>query len=226
MENGDIQNDAKPNRSARPSSRPAPGAIAGRGLVGWGQFCGKVRADAAFCEPERLRKFNRFRARFLLASRFRGVVADHYDQNRLDGYSAGIGLLLAYSAAEGLVNALGQRRITWQFADPAIAARLRPLFARARNSGFEVFSDPARRLWLEEFCANRTDDIWGAATALRVLVAHGFFTPTGVDALTKRGVAAIDDLRLLLLVRAELQFNEWLAERTAAAEPPTSTLSP
>jgi hypothetical protein len=59
------------------------------------------------------------------------------------------------------------------------------------------------------------DDVRVAATALRVMVAHGSFTPTGTDALTKTGADALQRLSDVLLQQCEQRFASWLHGKLA-----------
>ena len=58
-------------------------------------------------------------------------------------------------------------------------------------------------------------DIRIPATALRVMVAHGSFTPTGTDSLTKAGAEALQRLSDVLLQECERRFGAWLHEMLA-----------
>ena len=58
-------------------------------------------------------------------------------------------------------------------------------------------------------------DIRIPATALRVMVAHGSFTPTGTDSLTKAGAEALQRLSDVLLHECERRFGAWLHEMLA-----------
>ncbi len=53
-------------------------------------------------------------------------------------------------------------------------------------------------------------DVRIPATALRVMVAHGSFTPTGTDSLTKAGADALQRLSDVLLKECERRFGAWL----------------
>ena len=48
------------------------------------------------------------------------------------------------------------------------------------------------------------------ATALRVMVAHGSFTPTGTGSLTKASSKALQRLSDVLLQECERRFGAWL----------------
>ena len=75
-------------------------------LVGWKLFCAKCReGEDRFCPAATRRQLNRFYARYRLAAHFEAVHAYGYSENALRGYTAGLRLLAAYSAAELLGEA-------------------------------------------------------------------------------------------------------------------------
>jgi hypothetical protein len=58
-------------------------------------------------------------------------------------------------------------------------------------------------------------DVRIPATALRVMVAHGSFTPTGTDSMTKAGAEALQRLSDVLLQECEQRFAHWLHHNLA-----------
>ena len=75
-------------------------------FVGWKHFCAICRADdESFCSPETRATLNRFYARYQLALKFEAVHAQGYSERAMRGYTAGLRLLVAYSAAELLGEA-------------------------------------------------------------------------------------------------------------------------
>jgi hypothetical protein len=66
----------------------------------WKEFCDHKRANADFANSDKLSKFNRFRARHRLATKLTGLRAEGLSEQALRGYTAGLRLMLAYSAAE------------------------------------------------------------------------------------------------------------------------------
>lgn len=57
------------------------------------------------------------------------------------------------------------------------------------------------------------------ATALRVMFAHGSFTPTGTDSMTESGTSAVDALSDVLLAQCVQRFNAWLDDRLTSVSP-------
>ncbi len=184
-------------------------------LAGWQQFCAGCRADGdRFCSSETRATLNRFYARYRLALKFEAVYAHGYSERAMRGYTAGLRLLAAYSAAELLGEATNDKVVGWEIKAPKLAAALRKSLSRATVNVNGVFSDARLRQRLERFIAG-DDDVRVAATALRVMVAHGTFTPTGTDALTKTGAAALQQLSDVLLQECEHRLAAWLHDKLA-----------
>lgn len=189
-------------------------------LKHWKTFCAAHKANPSLCEAETRARLNRFAARFRLAARFSGLTAEGYSDQALRGYSAGIRLMLAYTAAEQLGAALKAPVTTWELPDPALAARLRQVL-RKPNERRELFTHDTLRERLQTFVSGQTDDIRIAATALRILVAHGGFTPTGADALTHKGAQTIDDLANRLLDACNDRLTAWFERLPTEHHPAT-----
>jgi hypothetical protein len=184
-------------------------------LVGWKQFCATCRADGdSFCSPETRTIFNRFYARYRLAAHFEAVHAHGYSEKALRGYTAGLRLLAAYSAAELLGEAIGSKVTSWRIPDSALAAALRKVLLRPSADSKGLFAQEGLRKNLQLFMDGDID-IRIPATALRVMVAHGSFTPTGTDSLTKAGAEALQRLSDVLLHECERRFGAWLHEMLA-----------
>lgn len=179
----------------------------------WKHFCDLQRAGAlAHVEPDQRARLNRYRARFQLARRFRGIDAEKYSKAALDGYSSGIRVLLAYTAAESLGEGINTvEKVTgWVMPDKGLAARLRVVLRRPHAVGDTLFSEKKLKRMLAGFMDGTSDDVRIAATAVRVMVAHGSFAPTGMDALRKGGADTLNVLSGLLLDESAARFNAWL----------------
>jgi len=183
-------------------------------LAGWKEFCEQCRKHGdAFCQSSVRSNLNRCNARFQLASRFERVCAEGYAEKTMVGYSSGIRLMLAYSAAELLGVAIGGGGInSWKIERPELAVKLRKVLAKSSRQGDDLFTKKLREK-LNEFMDGESDDVRIAATALRVMVAHGTFTPTGTDALTKGGSSTINTLADELLNECNIRFSGWFENR-------------
>jgi hypothetical protein len=181
-------------------------------LADWKLFCAMCREEKSlFCSADTRKKLNRFYARYRLAANFESVHLRGYSDNAQRGYAAGLRLLAAYSAAELLGEALGVNVKFWNILDPSLAKALRKNLGRAHSGAEALFSQTELREKLQIFM-NGDDNVRVAATALRVMVAHGSFTPTGVESLTKRGANALQKLSNALLQNCEWRFHGWLGQ--------------
>ena len=182
-------------------------------LTGWKLFCEACREDGdRLCPSATIRQLNRFYARYRLAVRFDAVHAHGYSEKALRGYAAGLRLLAAYSAAELLGEAIAEKITSWEIPDPTLAVALRRALSRPNNDPSSFFSKDGLKKQLRLFMNEESDDVRIAATALRVMVAHGTFTPTGADSLTKAGADALQRLSDALLKECEQRFCAWLHE--------------
>jgi hypothetical protein len=179
-------------------------------LTGWKLFCTTFREEGdRLCSAETRRQLNRFYARYRLAARFDAVQAHGYSEKALRGYTAGLRLMAACSAAELLGEATADKITSWEISDPTLATALRRVLLRPATDPNGLFSQEGLRKKLQLFM-NGEEDVRVAATALRVMVAHGTFTPTGTDSLTKAGADALQRLSAALLKECELRFGVWL----------------
>ncbi|WP_333709305.1 hypothetical protein [Tepidimonas ignava] len=184
-------------------------------LVDWKLFCVACRKGGeGFCPEATRRQLNRFYARYRLAANFEAVHAHGYSEKALRGYTAGLRLLAAYSAAELLGEAIGSHVTSWNIPDPALAAALRKVLLRPSTDANGLFEQAGLRKKIQLFMDGDVD-VRIPATALRVMVAHGSFTPTGTDSLTKAGAEALQRLSDVLLQECERRFGAWLHEKRA-----------
>ena len=176
--------------------------------VDWKRFCQSV--PNARCNETTTKKLNRFHARYQIASRFESISAAHYSEKALRGYASGIKLILAFSAAERLGEALGQTVYTWNINDRPLADRLRTMLPSSREVADAHFDRPQMSAKVVAFTQSEDPNVTIAARALRIMMAHGSFTPTGIDALTAKGANTLLKLSNLLLDECANRFNGWL----------------
>ena len=115
-----------------------------------------------------------------------------YSDKALRGYTAGLRLLAAYSAAELLGEAIGSNVTSWKIPDSALAAALRKVLLRPSADSKGLFAQEGLRKKLQLFM-------------------DGSFTPTG----TKAGAEALQRLSDVLLHECERRFGAWLHEMLA-----------
>lgn len=123
------------------------------------------------------------------------------------GYTTGLRLLLCYSAAESLGEAIGEKVTTWVITDESLLFPLRRL-ATPLPDRSDVLHKHVREQ-VTAFVSQEHDNIRVIATALRHLMAHGHFTPTGAGAMTKAGSDAIENLSTHLITETERRFVAW-----------------
>jgi hypothetical protein len=181
-------------------------------LKGWKEFCELRRSGQTLCDAQTLANLNRFRARFKAAKHFQTVVIDGYSDATTRGYSVGIRLLMCYTAAELLGETIGPKVNSWTILDTSLLAPLRNACGNVHENE-SVISNRGLQKKLKEFVDGRDDDLRVVATGLRVMVAHGHFTPSGTKAVTKKTADAIHGLGSHLLVESEKYFNDWLAKQ-------------
>jgi len=182
-------------------------------MKAWKKFCDTYRLHGEkLCSREQRANFSRFSARHRLATNFEGVAADSYSRQTLRGYSSGFRLLLAYSATEILAQTLNQKLSDWSLTMPELAKKLRVTLTKPVARSEALFRDRKLRNNLSAFMGG-DDNLIHAATAVRVMVAHGTFTPSGTDSLSRAGAGHIDALADLLLAESSHRFAGWLHQR-------------
>lgn len=164
------------------------------------------RQDLASATVTRL---YRAHARHRVARRFQGLRRENGSDSLIRGYSEGLRLFLSYSAAEAFGNAIGHHITRWTICDPSLAPPLRKL-SKPLAERPDVIKGTARSS-LIAFLDSEHDNIRVVATALRHLVAHGDFTPTGAGVMTKQGAESIRRLADHMLVESDRQFAVWFA---------------
>jgi len=179
-------------------------------LEGWRLFCAMCREKGnEFCSAQTRNKLNRFHARYRVAANFETVIIRSYSEKAQRGYAFGFRLLAAYSAAELLGEATAHTITSWTIYDPDLASALRKNMSRPFQDFEALFSNDGLRRRLQ-VVMNGDNDVRPAATALRIMVAHGSFTPSGAEALTKKGAEALLQLSNVLLQNCQLHFRNWL----------------
>ena len=157
-----------------------------------------------------LKKLFRAKARHTVARRFHGIRIAKGSNALIRGYSAGMRLFLSYSAAEAMGEVVESHVTSWELYDKSLEPPLRRIAAPlpARD---DVLSKGVRQS-VAAFLARDHDNVRVVATALRHLIAHGDFTPTGAGMMTKVGAHAIEQLGNHLLAESERRFAAWFKE--------------
>jgi hypothetical protein len=183
-------------------------------LLSWKQFCDKRRSNPNFFDPSMDRNLNRFRARYLAAFNFQSIQMDRSSENLIRGYSVGIRLLLAYTAAEVLGETIGPEITKWEIYDSTIVRSIRNICTKYSEDR-DAISRQGLAKQLSAFTNGDHDNLRVPATALRVLVAHGHFAPSSA-VYSKRNSDAVYSLSSLLLAESERLFASWLDNKLAS----------
>ena len=195
-----------------------------KALPGWKKWCDYVKSQSVEnSSPFFNAKLNRANARFAMASGFRGLNLEGFTEKSRLGYESVLRLLLTYTAAEALAEALDGKVTQWKIHDKKLASQLRPIFYAPLPALDESYDPKVVRLkplifglkestrkHLEKFMLSETDNVLIAATVLRHLMAHGTLTLNGIDLKTLRGIHAINSLSDILLTKCEIEFKLWL----------------
>lgn len=164
-------------------------------------------------QEQAVSRLYRAHARLRVAKRFEGILLRGLSAKLVRGYSAGVHLLLSYSAAESMGGAIGRHVTTWSMRDPEIVVPLRRISTELKEWPIGLENNIKKQL--AEFVLEQNDNIRVPATALRHLMAHGHFAPAGKLALDKRGVEAVETLSRDLIAETERRFANWFESASA-----------
>lgn len=180
-------------------------------LSGWKTFCDSYcQYGDTFCVTRTQASLNRFHARYRLAANFESISIHGYSRAASDGYAASIRLIMAYSAAELLGQTTTPKIHDWTIEQPDdLAKKSRKLLKKAASNANDLFNK-GLTCKLHEFMEGKNDNIRVAMTALRIMISHGSFTPTGTDTMTKTGSKTLLALADCLLEECDNSFTRWL----------------
>jgi hypothetical protein len=187
-------------------------------LKSWGTFCrAHGRYGDVLCSSSDRARLNRFRARYVFARRLTGISATGYSEHAQRGYCAGLRVQLAANAAEVIGHVVGEDFKRWNLDEPDLAGALRNNLKTVSDASDTLFDREELRELLRDFIAGR-NDVRVAATAVRILFAHGTFTPSVTKAMTRRGAEAFHRLADVVLDGSEQRFVNWFGERMQRVE--------
>ena len=180
----------------------------------WAEFHrGRTRHDD---EPTRqeLARWARYASRYKAASSYRGIRFSGMKDASARGYSAALGVFLAYSALEACWAAMGSRApkdrglIDLELAKNVRAA-LGGRFELAGELHENLRANVARFMKADdESDWPRSQDILIMARAIRHLVAHGIFTPWGGRTVSLKAASAFQDLADAVLENSSQLFSK------------------
>lgn len=172
----------------------------------WKAFCALVNNGKALPSPS----LSRFAARYRSAGNFQRAEFFGLSDDLSAGYSAIIKVMLCYSAFEILCEAIALNIREQQIVDAGCAKALRAEYSDASSDAFPLKAALTNKTLLQRldaFLNNASDDILPFATALRHLFAHGFWTPNGGEAVSRRARQTLDALSLALLWKSDQVFS-------------------
>jgi hypothetical protein len=130
------------------------------------------------------------------------------------GYSAALGVFLAYSAFEACLTGMGRHAPKDPgLIDPELASNLRIALGRRFELAEELHSNLSAKVGRLMNADDEADwpdsqDVLIMARAIRHLVAHGVFTPWGGRTVTTRAASALHDLADAVLEYSSQLFSD------------------
>jgi len=172
------------------------------------EFTQRIKTDQPSDLPDHaVSRLYRAHARLRVAKRYDGIRLNGLSSALVAGYSAGVRLLLSYSAAESMGNAIDRHITQWTIHDPEIVSPLRRISKELKE--WPVGLNKSVKAQLTDFVLERHDNVRVPATALRHLMAHGHFAPAGKISLKKTEINAVDILCDDLILETERRFAAW-----------------
>ena len=183
---------------------------------------------AEFAGKENL--FNIFVARYRFARVFNGITTspeNEYEEKTLRGYVAGMRLFLAYNALELAANICAKEKTPAWFDTMKIDGKNYPelleaarKFLNREKSGARTTFDKMLQAGLSggivdfftEFFEEKNDDLAIFARAVRIMFAHGYFTPSSSDLGTKANAELFQKLADIVLAKGRAMVDESLAK--------------
>ncbi len=163
---------------------------------------------------------NRFQYRYRMARAVEGIVAPDIGNNTVEGYAAGMKLLLAYSAFDeirlvrnSLPNIKPEKGSYVKIDNPKLAEKLRKIpELKHLLSLSTAVKNPSLQKDVENFFNERNNDVMCIATGLRNSFAHGVFTAAGAGLKTKAKRSYIEELANAILDMTDEIANQCVNE--------------
>ena len=208
----------------------------------YAQFCAALKTEnfqmpAEFAGKENL--FNIFVARYRFANVFNGITTspeNEYEEKTLRGYVAGMRLFLAYNALELAANICANKKTkeekeAWYAAMkidgkdyPELLKNARDFLGRkkgkdANGKERKTFDKMLKAglgrefaKYFRAFFNKENDDLSVFAQAVRIMFAHGYFTPSSSDLGTKANAELFQKLADIVLAKSRAMVDESLAK--------------
>ncbi len=180
----------------------------------WGEFQRSRLSRGGELSRQQLARWARFASRYKVASAYRGIRFSGMSAASARGYSAAFGVFLAYSALEACWTAMGSIvQKAPGIIGGELASRLRATLGGSFPLDVELSAPLRRRVAI--FMGGDAVSHWLAsqnvlvmAQAVRHLVAHGVFTPSGARAVTAKAARALQDLADVVLRTSSDTFRD------------------
>ena len=173
----------------------------------WSEYCKFRKSNHQEIEPV----WGQFASRYRIAQAFQRVEFMQLSEKVSLGYSAGMSLLLSYSAFEmacKAINSNPNQQTVSIFARDKIKALkvIRKLYGKTTES-YDLFKHSLTNDKLlkniDDFIEVRHDNIQPLCAAVRHLIAHGHWTPTGSDVLSTSAREALENMARSLLFTSD-----------------------
>lgn len=163
---------------------------------------------------------NRFQYRYRIARAFEGIIAPDIGKKTIDGYAAGMKLLLAYGAFDeirlvrnSLPNIKPAKGEYVKIHNAKLASKLRGLEELKHLLSIPTaVKNPNLQKDVAHFFDGNNDDVMCIATGLRNAFAHGVFTAAGAGLKTKTKTKYIEELANTLLDMTDEIANQCMSE--------------
>jgi len=152
----------------------------------------------------------RFAVHYRIASGYRGLrLSNGINQSASRGYSAALGVFLAYSALETCCEVVGSPITGRGIVDCSLARNLRNKLPKPLSRIREGITSKKLLSKFNKFITKDTDDVLCFAEVLRHLVAKGDLTFLGISGVSMSFHATLDKLTQVLLHESDRLFANY-----------------
>lgn len=185
-------------------------------------FTDAISAKKLKIDEQQFSLFRRANARYRFAKDFE-CSSGNMAENTIRGYSESLRLFLAHTALEIMQKAIEfpkendkalYKRV--EFVDADSTKQWRKLLNKETKSQaklvdkMKVFLNKKVSSALQAFADGKKDNLIIVAHAFRIAVAHGYFTATGMKALSQKNAKLFHQLSDSVLEKTQTIFAEWL----------------
>ena len=186
-------------------------------------FNAALNAGSLKIDSEKIALFRLSSARYHFTQNFE-CASQGLAENTVRGYSESLRLFLAHTALEILIQAIDfpkkSNAALFRKAkienEPELAKDLRRILDNQPKgkekliSKIKPFLHKSTANALQDFADEKNDNVTIVAHVFRIMVAHGYFTATGMQTSTKKNAETFHKLSDSLLKKHQAVFREWL----------------